>query len=610
MTPRKEYENIVIHFAGDSGDGMQMTGSQFTFIAALYGNDLATYPDFPAEIRAPQGTVDGVSGFQVQIGKIEIYTPGDEVDVLVAMNPAALMKNLEGLKKGGNIIIDNDAFDTRSIEKAGFSTNPLEDNSLSDYNIIEAPISSMTRTALVDMEIDNKTIIRSKNMFALGIMFWLFDRSLEETLSFIEEKFKKYPAIILANKKALSAGYFYAETIEAFPSAYKVPPAKHEKGSYRTISGNNALAWGLMAAAEKSEKQLFCGSYPITPASDILHELAKHKQLGVITVQAEDEISAICMAIGASFSGNLAATTSSGPGISLKSEALGLAVMTELPLVVVNVQRAGPSTGMPTKTAQTDLQQALYGRHGEAPLVILAPGTPVECFDFAFEASRLALEHMTPVILLSDSYLANGAEPWKYPSMVELPKINIPLAKKNGSPFHPYKRDLATLVRKVALPGTKSMEHRIGGVEKDNLTGAISYDSKNHATMVALRKEKIDRIAQYIPDQKIYGDKKGELLVVGWGSTSGALFTAIKDLKKESVDVSWVQFKHIHPLPKNTKEIFSSFKKILVCELNLGQFGDHLQSEFPEYKFQKFNKVEGQPFATSELKHEIVKHIK
>lgn len=606
----KELEKVVIRFAGDSGDGMQLTGSQFSFTSALWGNDLATFPDFPAEIRAPQGTVEGVSGFQVQIGKIDIYTPGDQADVLVAMNPAALKSNLQFARKGGNIIIDMDAFIDRNIEKAGFKTNPLEDGTLNDYNVVEAPISSLTKAALEGLQLDNKSIMRSKNMFALGMMYWLFDRSLKETEKYIDDKFRKTPALAEGNKRALNAGYHYAETIEALPARYKVPPACIEKGVYRHISGNTATAWGLMAAAEKLGKQLFLGSYPITPASDILHELSRHKNLGVITMQAEDEIAAVCSAIGASYAGQVGVTTSSGPGIALKGEAIGLAVMAEVPLVVVDVQRGGPSTGLPTKTEQADINIAVYGRNSESPAIVIAASTPSNCFEFAYQAVKLAVEHMTPVILLTDGYLANGSEPWKFPKLADLPPIKVNEPHKTNGTYHPYARNPETLARAWAIPGTTGLEHRIGGLEKQDLTGNVSYDPQNHEKMVHLRAEKVARVANYIPELELIGKGDGQLLVVGWGGTYGGLLTAVKELQHANKKIDFVHFNYINPLPKNTQQLFEKYDKILVCELNMGQFASLLRSRFPGLNILSYNKIQGQPFLVTELKEVFISHLK
>ena len=595
-----ELDKVVIKFAGDSGDGMQLTGTQFTDTSALFGNDLATFPDFPAEIRAPQGTIAGVSGFQVHIGNSEITTPGDVADVLVAMNPAALKANKNWVKNGGTIIVNIDSFDTREIEKAGYKNNPLEDGSFEGYNIIQAPISSLTRDALADSGLDGKSIGRSKNMFALGIVYWLFSRPMEQTENFLRKKFAKKPELIDANIKVMHTGYNFAETIEALPTSYTVLKANIEKGTYRNIMGNQATAWGFIAAAEKSNKELYLGSYPITPASDILHELAKYKNLGVKTFQAEDEIAGICSAIGASFSGALAITATSGPGFALKAEALGLAMITELPLVVVDVQRGGPSTGLPTKTEQSDLFQALYGRNGESPVIVVAASTPGNCFDWAYEASKLALEHNTPVVLLTDGYLGNGAEPWKIKLVKDMPNIT-PLVAIEGEEYHPYARSTSTLARQHAIPGTPGLEHRLGGLEKDFITGNVSYDPENHQKMSIIRQEKVERVAEFIPNQEVIGDEKGDLLVVGWGGTYGHLYSAVKQLRKEGKSISLAQFNYINPLPKNTADILKNFKKIVVCEINNGQFVNYLRMKHPDFKYQQFNRIQGLPFQTSEL---------
>ena len=595
-----ELDKVVIKFAGDSGDGMQLTGTQFTDTSALFGNDLATFPDFPAEIRAPQGTIAGVSGFQVHIGNSEITTPGDVADVLVAMNPAALKANKNWVKNGGTIIVNIDSFDTREIEKAGYKNNPLEDGSFEGYNIIQAPISSLTRDALADSGLDGKSIGRSKNMFALGIVYWLFSRPMEQTENFLRKKFAKKPELIDANIKVMHTGYNFAETIEALPTSYTVLKANIEKGTYRNIMGNQATAWGFIAAAEKSKKELFLGSYPITPASDILHELAKYKNLGVKTFQAEDEIAGICSAIGASFSGALAITATSGPGFALKAEALGLAMITELPLVVVDVQRGGPSTGLPTKTEQSDLFQALYGRNGESPVIVVAASTPGNCFDWAYEASKLALEHNTPVVLLTDGYLGNGAEPWKIKLVKDMPNIT-PLVAIEGEEYHPYARSTSTLARQHAIPGTPGLEHRLGGLEKDFITGNVSYDPENHQKMSIIRQEKVERVAEFIPNQEVIGDEKGDLLVVGWGGSYGHLYSSVKQLRKEGKSISLAQFNYINPLPKNTADILKNFKKIVVCEINNGQFVNYLRMKHPDFKYQQFNRIQGLPFQTSEL---------
>lgn len=604
-----EKQDVVIRFSGDSGDGMQLTGQQFSDTAALFGNDVSTFPDYPAEIRAPQGTVGGVSGFQVHIGEEHITTPGDFADVLVAMNPAALKANLRWAKKAGTIILDTDAFTDKHLERAGYTSNPLTDHSLDDYNVIAVNITKLTIEALKETGLDQKSVLRCKNMFALGMTYWMFERSVEHTEAFFDMKFAKKPSIASANKLVLRAGYNYAANVHALAVHFKVAPAHIEKGKYRTITGNKATAWGLLAAAEKAGLPLFCGSYPITPATDILQELALRRDLGAKTYQAEDEIGGICTAIGASYAGNFAVTTTSGPGLALKSEACGLAVMAELPLVIVDVQRGGPSTGLPTKTEQSDLMQALYGRNGESPMPVIAASTSGNCFDYAFIAGKIALEHMTPVILLTDGFLANGAQPWLIPSMAKLPEIKIRRAKE-GDNYQPYARDPETLARTWAVPGTKGLEHRIGGLEKMNITGTISYVPENHQVMTDLRQEKVARIANYIPQQEVFGNPEGgEILVVGWGGTYGHLFSAVKELRKEGKDVSLAHFNYINPLPKNTREVLAKFKKILVCELNLGQFAAYLRSKYPEFTYQQYNKVAGLPFTVLEIKEEVNKLI-
>jgi 2-oxoglutarate ferredoxin oxidoreductase subunit alpha len=601
-----EKEEVVIRFSGDSGDGMQLTGTLFSDTAALFGNDLSTFPDYPAEIRAPQGTVGGVSGFQVHLGHSEINTPGDFSDVLVAMNPAAIKANIKWVKDGGTIIFDKDNFTEKNIEKAGYEKDPIAEEKLDGYNIIDAPISSMVKEALKDFGLDPKSALRTKNMFALGMVYWLFDRKLDYTEKYFEKKFHNKPGIAEANKVALRAGYYYGETIEALRPVYKILPAPIAKGTYRNIAGNSAAAWGFMAAAEKANLQIFIGSYPITPATGILEELAAHKDLGVISVQAEDEIAGICTALGASFAGKLAITTTSGPGLALKSEAIGLAVMTELPIVIVDVQRGGPSTGLPTKTEQADLFQALFGRNGECPVVVIAASTPSDCFKFAYEAAKIAVEHMTPVILLSDSYLANGTEPWRIPEMKDLPAINPPIAESGSVPFHPYKRDCEKLSRYWAIPGTKGLEHRIGGLEKTT-KGTVSYVPENHEHMVNIRDEKVKRVANFIPDIDVYGKQEGDLLVVGWGGSYGYLITAVRELQAEGRSVSLVNFNYINPLPRNVKDVFSRFKNILVCELNLGQFAGYLRMEHQEFAYEQLNKVQGLPFTIRDIKEKCIK---
>ncbi|HUX59236.1 MAG TPA: 2-oxoacid:acceptor oxidoreductase subunit alpha [Bacteroidales bacterium] len=603
-----EREEVVIRFSGDSGDGMQLTGTLFSDTAALFGNDLSTFPDYPAEIRAPLGTVGGVSGFQVHVGHSEINSPGDLADVLVTMNPAALKANAKLIKQGGTIIFDKDNFTEKNIEKAGYEKDPFQEENLGHHNIIAAPISSMVKEALKDFGLDPKSVLRTKNMFALGMVYWLFNRKLKYTEKYFEKKFRNKPGIAEANKIALRTGFYYADTIQALHSVYKILPADIAKGKYRNICGNSAAAWGFIAAAEKAGLKLFIGSYPITPATGILEEMAARKDLGVISFQAEDEIAGICTALGASFAGNLAITSTSGPGMALKSEAIGLAVMAELPVVIVNVQRGGPSTGLPTKTEQSDLMQALYGRNGECPVVVIAASTPSDCFHFAFEAARIALEHMTPVLLLSDSYLANGTEPWRIPDMDDLPKINPPFADKGEIPFLPYKRDNEKLARSWAVPGTPGLEHRIGGLEK-TVKGSVSYIPENHELMVKLRAEKVNRVANEIPDIVAQGAESGDILVVGWGGKYGYLITAVRELQAVGHKVSLVNFNYINPLPKNVKDVFSKFKKILVCELNMGQFADYLRMKHQEFTYDQINKVQGLPFTIKEIKDKCFKML-
>ena len=599
-------EEVVIRFSGDSGDGMQLTGTLFSDTAALYGNDLSTFPDYPAEIRAPQGTVGGVSGFQVHLGHSEINTPGDYADVLVAMNPAAVKANAAWIKPGGTLIYDKDNFSDKNIEKAGYSSDPVKEEKLENYNIIAAPISSMVKEALKDFGLDPKSVLRTKNMFALGMVYWLFDRKLKYTEQYFDKKFSKKPQIAEANKVALRAGYYYAETIEALNPVIKIEPAQIAKGTYRNISGNTATAWGFIAAAEKAGLNLFIGSYPITPATGILEELAARKDLGVKSFQAEDEIAGICTALGASFAGNLAVTSTSGPGLALKSEAIGLAVMAELPVVIVNVQRGGPSTGLPTKTEQADLMQALYGRNGECPVVVIASSAPSDCFTYAYEASKIALEHMTPVLLLSDGYLANGTEPWKIPSMSALPDIKPPFAGTKDIPFMPYQRNCETNVRSWAIPGTPGLEHRIGGLEK-TIKGTVSYIPENHEMMVKLRADKVAKIADKIPLLTIYGEQTGDLLLVGWGGTKGYLMTAVRELQDEGYKISQAHFNYINPLPANTCEVFRGFKKIVVAELNMGQFADYLRTKCHGFMYEQINKVQGLPFTIREIKDKCIK---
>lgn len=609
----QELQDVVIRFSGDSGDGMQLTGTLFSDTSALMGNGISTFPDYPAEIRAPQGTVAGVSGFQVHFGARRVTNPGDYCDVLVAMNPAALKANRRWLKAGATVIIDGDSLTETNLRKAGFTTDdPIAELGLDGHNLVVPGITTMTREALKELELDNKSVVKCKNMFALGICFYLFHRPEDHAKKYLDSKFaRKNPLIAEANKRAIDAGYNFAANTHQFANTYAVPAAPLEKGTYRSINGNVATAWGLMAAAEKAGLPLFCGSYPITPATVILEELAKHKELGVKTVQAEDEIAGICTAIGAAFAGNFAVTTTSGPGLSLKSEALGLAVMAELPLVVVDVQRGGPSTGLPTKTEQSDLMQALYGRNGECPVVVLAASTPGDCFRFAFEAGKIAMEHMTPVLLLSDGFIANGSEPWRIPSMKEYPKITPPIvtrAPEGG--FQPYARDEKRLARMWALPGTKGVEHRVGGLEKDSLSGAVSHDPENHERMVGLRAAKVARVQDFIPKQEVVGGRRGELLVVGWGGTYGHLLTAVRELQRRGEQVSLCHFNFIHPLPRGVREIFSRFRRIVVCELNSGQFAGYLRQQFQEFEFLRYNKIQGLPFTVTELRDEFARLLK
>jgi 2-oxoglutarate/2-oxoacid ferredoxin oxidoreductase subunit alpha len=594
-------EDIVVKFVGDSGDGMQLIGTLFSETAAFEGHDLATFPDYPAEIRAPHNTIAGVSGFQVHVGHKKVYSSGDMCDVLVAMNPASLSSNLKWAKKGAMIIIDMDAFDDKAFEKAGYKSNPLEDGSLASYIMVMAPVSALTREALKDSGLDNKTIDRTRNMFALGMMYYMVNWPLDKTFAFFDRKFKKKPQFVEANKTVLQAGYNYAETVEAISSTIEVPPAKLEKGRYRNITGNIATAWGFLAASEKSGRPLFLGSYPITPATEILMELSLHKSLGAKVFQAEDEIAGICSAIGAAYTGSLALTTTSGPGLSLKSEAIGLAVMTELPIVIVDVQRAGPSTGMPTKSEQSDLMQALFGRNGECPVVVIAASSPANCFYYAYESAKIAMEHMTPVILLTDGYLGMGSELFRIPKVSSLPPINPPIVQPNDPDFKPYRRDEKTLARKWALPGTEGLRHRVGGLEKENIIGNVSTDPHNHELMTDLRYNKVMKVAEVLPPQEIFGEQEGELLVVSWGGTYGAVHTAVEEALKQGQKIGHAHFHHIMPLPINTAEVLGKFKKILVCELNAGQFVNYLRMTYPQFNYSQFNKIQGLPFIVTEL---------
>ena len=602
----KEVDRVVIRFAGDSGDGMQLTGSQFTETTAVMGNDLATYPDFPAEIRAPAGSLAGVSSFQIQFSSDIIQTPGDDLDVLVAMNPAALKTNLQDLKESGIILANKANYTKKNLKLAGWESNPLEDDTLKNYQLIDLDMTKIVAHAVEDMGLSPKTVSRSTNMFALGLMFWMYDRSMDSTLSFLKKKFAKRPELVESNVRALKAGYHYGDTIEAVQSSYKVPKATFKPGIYRNIMGNQALCYGLMAAANKSNCELFYGGYPITPASDILHILSSQKNFNVKTFQAEDEIAAIMSVIGASFSGLLGITATSGPGIALKSEAMGLAISTELPLVIVNVQRGGPSTGMPTKTEQADLLQALFGRNGEAPIPVIAASTPADCFHVAFEACRIALEHMTPVILLSDAYIANGSEPWLIPSMDNLSEIKNHIVK-NGNGFLPFKRNKKQLARNWALPGSPTLEHRVGGLEKDEQTGNVSYDPLNHQKMTDLRHQRVDIIAESIPKVKPYGSKSGDILVLGWGSTFGSIRSAVNEAIKDGQSVAHVHLNHINPFPKNLGEVLLKFRNVLIPEMNCGQLLMLIRSRFL-VNARGLNKVQGKPFTVNEI-YSAIKEI-
>ncbi len=609
----KHAENVVVRFSGDSGDGMQLTGSQFTDTSAFFGQDLSTFPEFPAEIRAPAGTVAGVSGFQVNFGSKEIFTPGDEYDVLVAMNSAGLKSDLHKVKKGGIILVNTAGFDKKNLNLAKYpeGADPLNDGSLDGFTVYKIDVTRLVKEALKETGLGMKEIERSKNMFVLGFLFWMFDKSMDYTMGFITEKFGKKPEIMDANIKALKAGYNYGDTTETFTTRWKVDSAKMPAGVYRQITGNHATSIGLICAAEKAGLDLFLGSYPITPASDILHELSKYRANGVKTFQAEDEIAAICSAIGASYAGALGVTTSSGPGIALKMEAMGLAVITEIPLVVINVQRGGPSTGLPTKTEQADLLQAIHGRHGEAPLPVIAASTPADCFECAYEAARIALEHMTPVMLLTDGYIANGSEPWKFPNAADLKPITATFVTENNNPggkFLPYKRDERG-VRPRTKPGTAGLEHRIGGLEKQDETGNVSYDSANHEKMVHLRQEKIEKIANYIPLAHVdSGKEKAKLCVLGWGSTAGAIKTAVLELIAEGHDVAHVHLRYVNPFPKNLGEVLAGFDKVLIPEMNLGQLRQLIRAKYL-IPATGFNKVQGLPFTVDELKVKIVETL-
>ena len=593
----------MIRFAGDSGDGMQITGSQFTNTVALYGNDIATFPDYPAEIRAPAGTVPGVSGFQLNFSSGEVHTPGDAVDVLIAMNPAALKVNVNDLKANGILIVNVDSFKDGDLRKAHLTTNPLEDHSLDKFRVFPVELQRLTRSSLQHLGLDAKSADRCKNFFALGMCYWLYNRSMDPTVRWIEDKFKKKPLLAEANRLAMQAGYSYCEATEAFQTSYEIPPAQLSPGLYRNLSGNQALALGFVTAAKKAGLKLFLGSYPITPASDILHELSQYKDFGVLTFQAEDEIAAITSSIGASYSGLLAITTTSGPGMALKTEALGLAVMTEIPLVICDIQRGGPSTGLPTKTEQADLLQALFGRNSEAPIPVLAASTPADCFWIAVEASRIALKYMVPVIILSDGYLANGAEPWRIPSIEDIPGIPVQFAKSPEG-FQPYKRNPETLARPWAIPGTPGLEHRIGGLEKQDVTGNVNYEPLNHENMVRIRAAKIDAIVQDIPNVMPSGDPEGDLLIVSWGSTYGSITQSLKAQRAMGRRIGHLHLRNLNPLPANVGDILKRYRKVLVPELNMGQLLWVLRAKFL-VDAVGLNKIQGRPFKQAELDQKI-----
>jgi 2-oxoglutarate ferredoxin oxidoreductase subunit alpha len=599
-----ELDNVVVRFSGDSGDGMQLTGTLFSNLSAILGNEISTFPDFPSEIRAPQGTLGGVSGFQVHLGSSKIYTPGDDADVLVAMNPAALKVNAKAIKKGGVIIYDVDSFEKSDFEKAAFTTeNPFEELGISEsIQLIPAPLSSLTQSSLEGFGFDNKTVLRSKNMFALGLICWLFNRPIDQAIHFLTNKFGKKPTLLQANVKVLTDGFNYGNNLHLTISTYVIDKS-HEtpKGKYTSISGNKATAWGLIAAAQKAGLQLFLGSYPITPATDIMHELTARKDMGVKVVQAEDEIAGITTSIGAAFAGSLAVTNTSGPGLALKSEAIGLAVMAELPLVIIDVMRGGPSTGMPTKTEQTDLLQALYGRNGESPVVVLAAGTPDDCFHYAYMASKIALEHMTPVILLTDAFIGNGTSLWKLPKLAELPAIKPNYVKPEMEGCKVTARDEVSKARYWSVPGMEGFGHRNGGLEKDYETGCIATEPLNHEKMVNARQAKVEYVSKFLPELKVEGDETADMLVIGWGGTHGHLMSAVTNLNKAGKKIALAHFNYINPLPKNTIEVIQRYKKVVVCELNSGQFATFLRSKVPGVEFMQYNKVQGQPFTVAEL---------
>jgi len=605
----EEVETVTIRFAGDSGDGMQLTGTQFTNTSAIVGNDISTLPDFPAEIRAPAGSLPGVSGFQLNFSSRDIRTPGDEPNVLVAMNPAALKVNLADLEDGGTVIVNTDEFNKENLKKANYESNPLEDDTLKGYRVHRLPITTVNIRALQEagVKLSRKEMDRCKNFFALGLLYWLYDRPMEPTLEWITAKFKKNPEIVRANEVALKTGYNFADTTEVFTTHYKVKKAVITPGKYRKITGNEATAIGFVTAAELAGRPLFYGSYPITPASDILHELSRHKNFGVKTFQAEDEIAAVCAAIGASFTGHVGVTGTSGPGVALKQEAIGLAVMTELPLVIINVQRGGPSTGLPTKTEQADLFQAVWGRNGECPAIVVAPATPADCFHMAIEAVRLAYRYMSPVFYLSDGYLANGAEPWLVPEIEDLPVIEVKFADDPAT-FMPYARDEETLARPYALPGTPGLEHRIGGIEKQHLTGNVNYDPENHHFMVLMRQAKVDRAAQDIPDVEVFGASEGKVLVLGWGSTYGSITSAVERMQAEGKPVSSAHLRHLNPFPANLGEVLRSFERVIVPEMNLGQLATMIRAKYL-VPAVPFSKVKGRPFQIREIVRKVEEYL-
>jgi 2-oxoglutarate ferredoxin oxidoreductase subunit alpha len=604
----EEVETVTIRFAGDSGDGMQLTGTQFTNTSAVVGNDISTLPDFPAEIRAPAGSLPGVSGFQLNFSSQDIKTPGDQPNVLVAMNPAALKVNLADLEEGGTLIVNTDSFTPENLKYANYATNPLEDNSLAGYRVHKLPITMLNMNALKgNVELSRKEIDRSKNFFALGVLYWLYDRPMENTLNWIHAKFAKSPELAKANEIALKTGYNFADTTEVFTTHYTVKKAQIAPGKYRKITGNEATAIGFIAASQISGRPLFYGSYPITPASDILHELSRHKAFGVKTFQAEDEIAAVCAAIGASFAGQIGLTGTSGPGVALKQEAIGLAVMTELPLVIVNVQRGGPSTGLPTKTEQADLFQAVWGRNGECPAIVVAPATPADCFHMAIEAVRLAFKYMSPVFYLSDGYLANGAEPWAIPGLDQLPKIEVHFANDPAT-FMPYARDAETLARPYALPGTPGLEHRVGGIEKQHITGNVNYDPENHHFMVKLRQEKIDRAVADVPPVEVMGEPAGKVLVLGWGSTYGSISSAVEKMQRDGKSVSAAHLRHLNPFPRNLGEVLAAFETVIIPEMNLGQLCTMIRAKYL-IDAVPFSKVKGRPFQIREIVRKVEEYL-